>query len=334
MRSDVEVILDSLVELTEQRQLESLSKSLVSTVEQFIDPINVQFFNVRLAHGACDEIVLPDEFSPNAAEYDADERDQAIHGARCFIECVQSRSTSCSFGMLPAQIFIPIILNDSVVKVLWVKLVLLSDESTNLLKSLAKVYENFLSIVIECETDGLTGLLNRKGFERRLKQSASNVAELNSVSGEQAKRHWLCIFDIDKFKNINDTFGHLYGDEILLDLVKVMGIIFTKHDAMFRFGGDEFVMLLAPQTKDEMITTCTRFQSELFSFHGQKMQVTVSMGVTQVLSGEQASSLLAKADLALYHIKETGRNRVEVYEELLSRGALVEKTFDDDIELF
>ncbi|WP_076412897.1 GGDEF domain-containing protein [Shewanella sp. UCD-KL12] len=336
MRTELEVILDSLVQLTEQRQLESLTKSLISTVEQFVDPISVKIFDIQIANRELEEIAIPKEFTvaANQHSFDKDELSDREQGSACFVKCVSSLSTCYSKDAVPAQIAIPITLNECVVKVLWVKLVQLTEVSINLLKGLAKVYENFLSIVIECETDELTGLLNRKAFERRLKLADSNVFQLASVSEELVECHWLCIFDIDKFKSINDTYGHLYGDEILLDLVKVMESVFSQHDAMFRFGGDEFVLLLAPCTRTEMLARCLQFQSELSRFHGNKIQVTVSMGITQVSSDEQASSLLLKADQTLYHIKETGRNRVEVYEDLLAQGLLVEKKFQDDIELF
>ncbi|QFU21721.1 GGDEF domain-containing protein [Shewanella eurypsychrophilus] len=336
MRSELEVILDSLVQLTEQRQLESLAQSLISTVEQFIQPIDTKIFDIQISHSALEEIVLPDEFSSHVSN-NIEQGDHDIlieQGSACFVKCISSLSACYSKDIIPAQIAIPITLNGCAVKVLWVKAGQLTELNINLLKGFAKVYENFLTIVIECETDELTGLLNRKAFERRLKLADSNVIQLVREKPETIERHWLCIFDIDKFKQINDTFGHLYGDEILLDLVKVMNCVFSRHDAMFRFGGDEFVLLLAPCTKQKMFEQCQAFQSQLSQFHGRKLNVTVSMGVTPVTSGEQASSLLVKADQALYHIKETGRNRVEVYEDLLSQGHLSENKFDDDIEIF
>ena len=331
MRTDLEVILDSLVRLTEQRQLGSLTKSLLSTVQQFVTPLDVQIFDIHISSSELEEVALPEFFCLSDNPY-VDGSSEL--GAACFMKCVSSQSICYSSDLVPVQVAIPIMLNSCVVKVLWVKLEHLTDHNLSLLKGLAKVFENFLAIVIECETDELTGLLNRKAFGSRLRAVNTNLVSIEQAKVQQLKHYWLCIFDIDKFKLINDSFGHLYGDEILLDLVKVMRSVFDDDDAMFRFGGDEFVLLIAPSTRHQMLAKCQSFCDRLYRFHGEKIQVTVSMGITQVCSDKQANTLLIQADKALYYIKETGRDRVEVYADLVSRGALIEKKFDDDIEIF
>ncbi|AQS39398.1 diguanylate cyclase (GGDEF) domain-containing protein [Shewanella psychrophila] len=335
MRTDLKVILDSLVRLTEQRQLDSLTKSLVSTVQQFVTPLDVQIFDIHISSSELEEVALPEYFSLSHNPYGNSNDDSVCEeAAACFTKCVSSQSTCYSNDLIPALIAIPIKLNSCVVKVLWVKLECITEHNLGLLKGLAKVFENFLAIVIECETDELTGLLNRKAFGSRLRAANTNLVSIEQAKIKQLKHHWLCIFDIDKFKLINDSFGHLYGDEILLDLVRVMRSVFDEEDAMFRFGGDEFVLLIAPSTKHQMLTKCQKFSDSLYRFHGEKVRLTVSMGITQICSDKQANTLLIQADQALYYIKETGRNRIEVYEDLVSRGALSEKKFDDDIEIF
>lgn len=321
----MEVILDSVIHLTEHRQLESLTASLISTVIQFIAPIDVQILDTSLSGDDREEVILPENLLNDAGGLK--------QSLTCFSRCVSTRQTYYCRDTIPAQVAIPIILNNCIVKVLWVKITSLSDQNVNLLNGFAKVYENFLAIVIECETDALTGLLNRKAFEARLKL-ASETSHQNAEFDGQRLSYWLCIFDIDKFKLINDTFGHLYGDEILLDLVTVMRNVFSESDEMFRFGGDEFVLLIAPDTKQRVRAKCERFCNELYEFHDENIQVTLSMGMTEVLSGEQASGLLEKADQALYYVKENGRNRIEIFEELVSRELISLRKFEDNIEIF
>ncbi|WP_185826921.1 GGDEF domain-containing protein [Shewanella canadensis] len=321
----MEVILDSVVHLTEHRQLDSLTASLISTVRQFIAPIDVQILDTSLSDDGREEVILPEHLLNDAGGLK--------QSLACFTHCVSMRQIYCCRDTIPAQVAIPIILNNCIVKVLWVKITYLSDQNINLLNGFAKVYENFLGIVIECETDVLTGLLNRKAFEARLKL-ASETSHKNTELDSQRLSYWLCIFDIDKFKSINDTFGHLYGDEILLDLVTVMRNVFSENDEMFRFGGDEFVLLIAPDTKQRVRAKCERFCNELCEFHDDNIQVTLSMGMTEILPGEQASGLLEKADQALYYVKENGRNRIEIFEELVSQQLISLKKFEDDIEIF
>lgn len=325
MSFDMEVILDSVVHLTEHRQLDSLTASLISTVKQFIAPIDVQILDTSLSDDGREEVIFPEHLLNDSGGLK--------QSLACFAHCVSTRQIYYYRDTIPAQVAIPIVLNNCIVKVLWVKNTSLSDQNVNLLNGFAKVYENFLGIVIECETDALTGLLNRKAFEARLKLASETSLQNTELDG-LSLCYWVCIFDIDKFKSINDTFGHLYGDEILLDLVTVMRKIFSERDEMFRFGGDEFVLLIAPDTKQRVRAKCERFCNELSEFHDDNIQVTLSMGMTEVLPGEQACSLLNMADQALYYAKENGRNRIEIYQELLSQQLISLKKFEDDIEIF
>ncbi|MFT5704416.1 MAG: diguanylate cyclase (GGDEF)-like protein [Shewanella sp.] len=328
MTNDPEVVLESVIQMTGQCQLDSLAESLVSTVRQMVIAEQVEIIKV-------DNGFVLDE----AAIKEVLQSHDTVHGV--LLECLKSRSIVKVSTYSLEQAAIPIMLKDVVVMILWVTSVHFSDQDIEMLKGFSKVYENFLSIVIESETDPLTGLLNRKAFLPRLMKVAKMIKQ-DAIDGAisprtcdlSSKRYWLCILDIDKFKAINDTFGHLYGDEILIDLVKVMKSTFSKLDSIFRFGGDEFVIIMSKREKTEMLNLCEEFSHKLSIHHGLKIQVTISMGIIKINSIEEPSELLIKADKALYYIKETGRNRVGIYEDLVADGSITPLEIEDNIELF
>jgi len=125
------------------------------------------------------------------------------------------------------------------------------------------------------------------------------------------------MLDIDFFKKVNDNFGHLYGDEVLLHFSQLMENEFRYNDFIFRFGGEEFVVILNLLDMQAAHAVFERFREviEQFSFPAVG-QVTVSMGVVHIDSQSLPASLLDQADKALYFAKETGRNKVVFYEDM------------------
>lgn len=328
MPNEPEAVLESVVQMTGQRQLDSLAESLVSTVRQMVNAKQVEILKVD-TDLALDDTLTHLVLQSNEAAYDV------------LLECLNRRAMVKFSTRILDQAATPIMIKDVVVMILWVTCEHISEQDEQMLKGFSKVYENFLSIVIESETDPLTGLLNRKAFLPRLtkavkviKQEAIDCAINPQICELSSKRYWLCIFDIDKFKVINDTFGHLYGDEILIDLVRVMKSTFNELDSLFRFGGDEFVIIMSKREKAEMLNLCKDFSHKLSVNHGREVQVTISIGIIEINCIEEPSELLIKADKALYYIKETGRNRVRLYEDLVADGSIVPLKIEDDIELF
>jgi len=147
---------------------------------------------------------------------------------------------------------------------------------------------------------------------------------------------WLVMLDIDHFKRVNDTFGHLIGDEVLLLLARLMRQTFRIHDQLYRFGAEEFVVLMrcphAEQAHNALERLRQACEIHLFSQVGH---ITVSIGFTQVRHGDSPSSAIERADRAVYYAKEHGRNQVCGFEELLALGKLAsEPEHEGDIELF
>jgi diguanylate cyclase (GGDEF)-like protein len=160
--------------------------------------------------------------------------------------------------------------------------------------------------------DALTGLFNRYGLQHQL---AREIAEARRYGRE------LCclMIDIDKFKTVNDTYGHLVGDRVIQQTADVLIQALRKSDALFRYGGEEFLVLL-PETGLEGAATLAekvRWLAERASFGDDQnpFNITLSVGVAELRFGESGHDMIARADLALYQAKEHGRNRVEVAEE-------------------
>ncbi len=152
--------------------------------------------------------------------------------------------------------------------------------------------------------DALTGAGNR----RSLTQALSNIVMSQRRSFSPIS---LVIFDLDNFKNINDQHGHLTGDDVLIRLAKVIGLNIRAADSLFRYGGEEFVILLPDANADEAFAACENLRQLTESYHfPSDIQVTVSMGIAQQARGESAAQWLERADAALYEAKQSGRNRV------------------------
>jgi diguanylate cyclase (GGDEF)-like protein len=243
----------------------------------------------------------------------------------------------------PHLTFFPLYGGDVVVGVIEIEtLEALDENAQRTVQGVLRIYRNFERLLHYSERDALTGLLNRKTFDESFMKATADL-ELPPEHMSDGRRvggsscgYWVGVIDIDHFKRVNDRFGHLIGDEVLLLLSRLMGRSFRIHDRLYRFGGEEFLVLMRCHSEDDAAQAFQRFRSntELFQFP-QVGTVTVSIGFTAVRPGDTPSSAFERADKAVYHAKANGRNQVCSHAELLASGLLVE---DDakigDVELF
>jgi diguanylate cyclase (GGDEF)-like protein/PAS domain S-box-containing protein len=160
--------------------------------------------------------------------------------------------------------------------------------------------------------DPLTGLINRREFEARLKRALRSTRT-------QSRRHALLYLDLDEFKVVNDTCGHLAGDEMLKQITALLRSRVRRIDSLARLGGDEFGVLLedcplpqARQIAEELRGTVREFR---FRWKDQVFEVGVSIGLVPLDEGSgDLAAVLSAADAACYVAKEGGRNRVHEYE--------------------
>lgn len=202
------------------------------------------------------------------------------------------------------------------------------------------VYGNYLSLLEDSQHDGLTGLANRKAFDRSLARLLSVISTQNDLQAERRKangrEHWLAIIDIDHFKRVNDRNGHLYGDEVLIIVANILRNSFRVQDRLFRFGGDEFVVLLRHATFESATHTLERFRQavECHAFPGDVGRLTVSIGFARIQDSDTPAAVLGHADDAHYFAKENGRNLVSNYESLLQSGTLTLKATNTPVQFF
>ena len=212
-------------------------------------------------------------------------------------------------------------------------------------RGLLQVHGNHLGLLDYSERDTLTGLLNRKSFDEtfmhatvaeatRLYGTADQISAAERRQGGM-RQHWLGVIDIDHFKLINDRFGHIVGDEALSMVASLMRHTFRYDDRLYRFGGEEFVVLLTSQDASGAMTAFNRFRRaiEQHEFIGIG-RVTVSIGFSDVRPGDTPQACFDRADRAVYHGKTNGRNQVQSHEELVAQGILVDNSHFGEIELF
>ena len=160
--------------------------------------------------------------------------------------------------------------------------------------------------------DTLTGLVNRREFEERLERSIKSARQREA-------QHALCYLDLDQFKVVNDTVGHIAGDALLKQVSHLLSNLFRHRDTLARLGGDEFGLLLencplekAVEVANKIIDRLARFQ---FMWEGQSFQVGVSIGVVSITAqSESMIQVLSEADVACYTAKDLGRGRFHVYQ--------------------
>jgi len=144
------------------------------------------------------------------------------------------------------------------------------------------------------------------------------------------------MLDIDHFKHVNDNFGHLIGDEVLLLLARLMRSTFRFHDQLYRFGGEEFVVLMHCTEGGQAEVAFERLRSNTEQHQFPQVEhITISVGFTEIRHGDSPSAAFERADKAVYYAKEHGRNQVCNYETLVAQGKLAAEASNvGDIELF
>lgn len=216
-----------------------------------------------------------------------------------------------------------------------------------ILRGIVKVYRNFQNLLDYSERDALTGLYNRKTFDDQLARmlagdlpkSAETAVEQERRHGAEAAdevlQHWLAVIDVDHFKRINDQFGHVYGDEVLILLANLMQSSFRLDDRVFRFGGEEFVVLLRATSLENVRRIIDRFRANVEAHDFPQVgRITVSVGFVAVNAYESPVVTLGHADQALYYAKNHGRNLACHYDQLVEQGLLGKSQSNDDVEFF
>lgn len=156
--------------------------------------------------------------------------------------------------------------------------------------------------------DSLTGSLSRRFILEALNK------QLAQLSRQPSRQLGLALLDLDRFKLVNDTYGHLIGDKVLSEFCRVVGQRVREQDYFGRFGGEEFLVILPDIPEKEALTVLERMrtatQSYSFNQGGRPIALTLSMGFTMARPNEKIDDVIDRADAALYQAKSSGRNQI------------------------
>lgn len=165
--------------------------------------------------------------------------------------------------------------------------------------------EELQSYMTEARTDALTGLPNRRALDDELNRRMAAYRRQGTPMG-------VLLVDVDRFKGVNDTYGHHIGDQVLKAVAECLRQTVRDCDLLARYGGEEFAVLVAGEAKDEFIQAAERLRQFVeqhpVRYEGIELQTTISCGVAEARDGEEVAFLLRRADEALYASKSGGRN--------------------------
>lgn len=345
-------IVDNLAEITSHQDRHVLEKSLLKTLSELYPETELQLFRVKhldeqidihlLAYSVNDLIVSTDENPRLNAQ--AQSLTQAMSDTidKADISVIQNEESDCCKVLYPAfdaqgEIFGMLVHECTQAPEF-------SDQ--RLVYGILKVYANYLALIDKSQRDKLTGLYNRETLDDEITKilvRESRFFQTRTPGGQEARRryadkYWLGLVDIDYFKPINDRYGHLYGDEVIILVARLMtsGCL-RDEDRVYRYGGEEFVVLLKASDENNASKAFERIR-QMISAHPfpQLDQVTVSVGMVEVEAQSSSSDAIGQADDALYYAKEHGRNQVRSYQRLVEDGELAQTDTNDhaDVELF
>lgn len=181
---------------------------------------------------------------------------------------------------------------------------------TSAKKNIETIRKQLLVANNSLNTDHLTTANNRKAFD----EYVGKLIQMNSLNKAPLS---VVLIDIDHFKKINDVYGHDVGDFVLKECVRILKSVFFKDEEMVaRIGGEEFAIVLPHHSIEQCTVRAEALQAivrnEAFVIGDHAIKFTVSMGISQMLDGESISDWLKRADTALYHSKNTGRNKFSI----------------------
>jgi len=346
--TDAPDIIDSVAALIDVRDKDDLEVTLARVMFDFVGASRLVVWRVNLHEGevALQERIRLSETGSTSC------LDEALANAplrQASVDLQTSFHTHSDVSRRRAdgamRYVYPVLDSASVVGLLEIERPIgLDDDRDRLVRGLIRIYRSHLGVLDDTDTDELTGLSNRKPFEEafrrvvtaKVRQKSTTGLGVERCSKESGPRAEIAVIDIDFFKRVNDRFGHAYGDEVLVLLAQLMRSTFRESDSLYRFGGEEFVVLLRGADPAGADKALERYRKAVEAYYFPQVgRVTVSIGVTSVCEGDAGSCAFGRADQALYVAKGNGRNQVQRYESLASDGALGDKPdAAQEIELF
>ena len=249
--------------------------------------------------------------------------------------CLSDRKPSTSGSSTRPTTLIPVLVNETAAMIVLASPTPRSNADIDELVALIKAFGDVLSLVQVSERDTLTGLYNRRMLDRRLQELISTLDSPRRRTLDPVSAH-VALIDLDRFKKVNDAYGHLYGDEVLLLFSGLMKQSFRSTDLLVRYGGEEFVVVLTGTTMENCEIVLERFRAKVEDYWFPHVgHVTISTGASRIGNQAQPSTVIDQADQALYYAKHNGRNRVCHFESLVRDGLLeVHEPVFGDAQMF
>ncbi|NIB40171.1 GGDEF domain-containing protein [Pseudomaricurvus alkylphenolicus] len=343
-------IVDSLAEITRYHDRHIVEKSLLKSVDDLLEGNTTRLYRVEkednsidihllafCRHGVIDSLPNGDNISmPSSAAF------EKVLETGCVLSVPHQQDPELLDSIYPA-----FDAEDEIFAVLIHTGPRPSTTEQRLVHGILKVYANYLTLIEKTQRDKLTGLFNRETLDRELtKILVSGNSSPITMAGESNDRRqrsgkllpFVGVIDIDHFKSINDRFGHLFGDEILVLVSRLLAEnFFRQSDLVFRYGGEEFVVIIHSATREDARSAFERLRESIEQHRFSQLdRVTISVGFVEVANQQTAADIIGDADEALYYAKHNGRNQVVSFDHLIEQGEirLPEKVEHNDIELF
>jgi diguanylate cyclase (GGDEF)-like protein len=337
------LLIDHVAETTAQRDRGALDLSVVRLLMQFLDARAVTLHRV-VEHAKVKRVARGAAITREQGEIAADLlQDTAalptLADEAGLLDCVNANRVVEENGSDGAVTYLfPVEGEREVTGVLEIDLAApMHARDDRLVRGILRILKNQLSLLDYGERDTLTGLLNRKTFEARFDKLCRALREQPRAAPAPERPNWLGLLDVDHFKSINDGYGHLFGDEVLLLISQIMMRTLRGADQLFRFGGEEFVIVLDEVAPAGAHIAFERVRAavEAHTFP-QVGRVTISLGYTQIRPQDVPATCIERADAALYYAKHNGRNNTRDHAALVAAGALGDTSDGDggDVELF
>jgi diguanylate cyclase (GGDEF)-like protein len=341
-------LLKNLVEITAHREHARLAVSVVTALHDLVHVRQVrvlEIFPLRDELFVQEKILLKEGHLSTIAEQTQDDPKEPLHHYPAIQACMREHKHEHAEVTATGEyiLWLPVWLHGKINTFLEIRNNQVYDDTAmEMIHGLFQIYCNYKSLLDYSERDALTGLFNRKTFDDQFSRHAFAIAphEAHSLDSDERrhsaepKGHWLAVVDIDHFKQVNDLYGHLYGDEVLILVANILRASFRSHDRIFRFGGEEFVILLRSTTLNDARKIFDRFRQHVQEYDFPQVgKVTVSLGFVGI-SQETPVVILGHADQALYHAKKHGRNRICYYDELVTSGVLSSEISTNDVVEF
>ena len=313
-------ILDFVRELTAQKNKNVLIKSFIKVFESTFLNSRVRVFElcrIRIKGDRKNHLV-----AINTQNYEhsieIDDKENPLN------RCISDRkSVILDQGSNKITHIYPLFSSTKVVYITEIEMPVFGDPTKALIEQLMVIFNDLVTLLHNKDHDALTGLMNRMAYNDLMNVIEVEPEKHISYASDQKPFTAIGLLDIDFFKRVNDNFGHLIGDEVLLIFSQIIKTVFRHNDLLFRYGGEEFIVILKdvdPKQAEKVFERC-RLEIEKHEFPKVE-HVTASIGFAAIDEFISPHVIVDRADMALYYAKENGRNRVCCYDQLVKSGSL------------